>query len=232
MTCINFILSLTSFHFFILFILILSLLQTAFLWLSSIFLSVLSFLITFKGLLPSSTDSSPCFHLLLFLLLSFIQNTSLNLLPSPLTLYPSISLLFHFQSPASPPVLTYPLLFFSCRPPWSLYSLSSPFHLFQIPPFHCLPTFMLLLCSNVCVFMHVCLEPGQQTLLLATHLLSWMTALIGQVKKRRVDRDAPLSLIVSLITAEHMVAHTLKQTASPGPSATQHKHTHTHIDID
>lgn len=155
-----FILSLKSFHFFFLFILILSLLQTAFLWLSSIFSSVLSFLITFKGLPPSSADSSPCFHLLLFLLLSFIQNTSLNLLP-PLLLYipppPSsftsslqpllLSSHSHYSSsPAVRPDLSTP-----CPLPF----ISSKFLFFIVFQRSCLFFTPMCVCLCVCVWSQV-----------------------------------------------------------------------------
>lgn len=106
--------------------------------------SLIPFFLSFfppNGLLRSWANSSPCFHLLLFLLLpSFIQNTSLSL----------VSQLPSIRIPPPPPVLTSPLVFRRCRPPWSLRSLSSSFHLYQIPLLHCLPM-PLLHSSQVCV---------------------------------------------------------------------------------
>lgn len=151
------ILFLKSFHFFLLFILIPSPLPTAFLWLSSIFLSVLSFLITFKGLLPSSTDSSPCFHLLLFLLLSFIQNTSLNppllYIPPPPSFFTSslqpllLSSHSHYSSsPAVRPDLSTP-----CPLPF----ISSKFLFFIVFQRSCLFFAPMCVCLCVCAWSQV-----------------------------------------------------------------------------
>lgn len=86
--------------------------------------------------------------------------------------------------------------------------------------------------SLQCLCVCVCLESGQHTPLLAAHLLSPVTALVGQVKGGKneslhVDEDASPSLVVCLITAEHMVAHRCLSGRRPGAPALAQTRKHT-----
>lgn len=154
-------------------------------------LSVLSFLITFKGLLPSSTDSSPCFHLLLFLLLPFIQNTSLNpplhYIPPPPSSFTSslqpllLSSRSHYSSsPAVRPDLSTP-----CPLPF----ISSKFPFFIVFKRSC------LFFTPICVCLCVCVWSQVNTPLLATHLND-STDWSGQKTLRR-QRCTPFSYCLS-----------------------------------
>lgn len=178
-----------------------------------------------KGLLRSWADSSPCFHLLLFLLPSFIQNTSLSLVsqlpllhipPAPLPTSLLSSRRHYSSAAAVRPDLSAP-----CPLPF----ISSKFLFFIVS--------QCLFFTPVSVRLCACLESGQHTPLLAAHLLSPVTALVGRVKGKKnesphVDEDASPSLVVCLITAEHMVAHRCLSGRRPGTPVPSRRHTNTH----
>lgn len=131
--------------------------------------------------------------------------------------------------PHLPPVLTSPLLFRRCRPPWSLRSLSSPFHLFQIPRLHCLPMPLLhsSVCASVCVFG---VRSTHTPIGCSPFIPSDSTGWSGQGEKKwkpsRRRRCIPLSCCVSYHCWTHGRAQMPERTAARHSRSLAQTHKH------
>lgn len=187
--------------------------------------------------LPAASSLTAFFQRSPPLLGRFISMFSSPPLPPPL-FHPkhisqprlSASLTSYPSPPPPPPVLTSPLLFRRCRPPWSLRSLSSPFHLFQIPLLHCLPMPLLhsSVCASVCVWSQVNTHPYW----LLTFYPQWQHWLVRSRGKKwkpsRRRRCIPLSCCVSYHCWTHGCAQMPERTAARRSRPRAHKTHNTH----